>query len=144
MKQACGRPRSSANSAAVKPPSGPVRIGGTGVRRQGREGGGGGLRVAPFGADDRQALPRPAGDQRRQFHGRLDRGQVQTFGLFRRFGRDAGGAGNVHLADLGTLGQDRLQGGDAKLGRLLDHIVEMRLFDRGGAKPQIARGLRRP
>jgi len=57
--------------------------------------------------------------------------------LFRCFAANAKGAVGVYFADLGVLGQDRLNFANAKLRRFFQHEIEMRFFNRRAAKPQI-------
>ena len=150
---------SAARSASAKPPSGPISsasAGGCGRRlRHGQRqhgarrqpGAGKRLhRICHLGvlvAEHQQTVGLARGDGAAERHGLCDFRQTQDAALLRRLDRVGAHAREIDPLDLGVLRQHRQQPRSAHLDRLLHHVVEPFMLERGKQVVQVGRhGLR--
>ena len=136
---AAGCPASRRRSAGAKPPSGPpeCQAGAVGQRL--------GDRAFGLGVADQQpALRRPAGERIGERAGGRDGRHLQAAALLRRL--DGVGAESLDIdpPGLAVAGEDRVDGADAELGRLLDREAGALGLERREQEPQVGRRRLRP
>ena len=141
-----GRVRRRRRSSFEKPPSGPISTasgdGGRLARIAERVGAPVGL-VAEDDAPGR-FVALPCVEERAERHRFVDDRQGQDAALLRRLDRVRLQPLAVDARDLAVLRQHRRHPGDAHFGRLLDHVVEARLLERGEEVAEVRRRRLRP
>ena len=133
------------SSAASNPPSGPITIAhGADARRviEAGQGLGDGRAAAGLVAHQQATARGPVAQQPAELHRCAHLGHAQPLGLLGRLDGIGAQALDIDPLDDGVVRDDRLQHGDAELGRLLRHIVDARALQGREAEPDV--GLGRP